>query len=87
MAPAMMMGGVTQPTIMATRCCNAREMAVPTGGTPRGWNSSARRPEVSMVRTPFRRAACRGMKRPDVLPSMIPCFSEKANKFFDSPKK
>ena len=36
MAPAMMIGGVTHPTIMATRCCRARESEVPRGGIPRG---------------------------------------------------
>jgi hypothetical protein len=30
----MMMAGVTQPTIMATRCCSARETEVPGGGSP-----------------------------------------------------
>ena len=39
MAPAMMMGGVTQPTIMATRCWRARETEAPRGGLPWNWNS------------------------------------------------
>ena len=34
MAPAIIIGGVTQPTIMATKCCRAREMDVPMGGVP-----------------------------------------------------
>ena len=38
---AMMMAGVTQPTIMDTRCCRAMDTAIPSGGTPRNRNSAA----------------------------------------------
>ena len=32
---AMMIAGVTHPTIMATRCCKAMETVIPIGGMPR----------------------------------------------------
>ena len=38
---AMMIAGVTQPTIMATRCCKAMDTAMPSGGTPRNRNRAS----------------------------------------------
>ena len=32
---AIMIAGVTHPTIMATRCCKAMETVIPIGGMPR----------------------------------------------------
>ena len=37
---ATIMAGVTQPTIMATKCCRAMETVRPTGGRPRYRNSA-----------------------------------------------
>ena len=36
----MIMAGVTQPTIMETKCCRAMETVRPTGGRPRYRNSA-----------------------------------------------
>ena len=40
--PAMMMAGVTQPTIMDTRCCSAMDTVSPSGGMPRNRNNASR---------------------------------------------
>ena len=42
MVLAMIMAGVTQPTIMDTRCCSAMETAMPAGGMPLSRNRASR---------------------------------------------
>ena len=61
---AMMMAGVTHPTTMATRCCSAMEMAIPTGGIPRNWNNACWLDWIfRMVGPPSARRASRGAER------------------------